>query len=401
MPVDPAHTSSLEGRLGDFPLPDILQMVQVSGKSGGLFIRRSNGKKAVVAFRNGQIVQALSAESYQTLGNRLVESGAITPAGLQEALGYSARFPGMRVGDALVELGVVTRTQVEGEVKAQMTQTIQRLMGWSDAEFEFRPGLTSLGRGMPDFAVDLVLEKGVEARQILLEASIQQDKDDRDNPGAADGDEWSETSPPLAADSSHEGQAVIRWFDEGARLSRPDPGDPELALASKLYLGLSEELFYARGLEEVALLLLRYASELYASGGLVQKQEAGFRILGQFGEAFRWEDSHSQVAQAAFAPGDSPLFDVIVEEKTPYSGFAHPGGGSPRRPGANPWCRRGSGDSPRRARQCLADSLLPHRAGRRARRPRAHCPGTPGLGHPGEHQAPELRQAPRPADALK
>ena len=174
---DHAERSVFEGTLEYIPLADIIQMLQVGVKSGVLFLRRDDGQSAVVAFRDGAVIQAVHRESYQALGDRLVDSGAINRIDLQEALTYLTRFPGMRVGDALVELGTITRSRIEDEVKAQMAETIEKLLGWTDTEFEFRVGLVSL---VPGSAVDLVHEKGVSPIKLLLEASTLQDKRNRE-----------------------------------------------------------------------------------------------------------------------------------------------------------------------------------------------------------------------------
>ncbi|MEO6324859.1 MAG: DUF4388 domain-containing protein [Thermoanaerobaculia bacterium] len=350
----PAETSILEGKLEDFPLADILQVLQVSGKSGALFLTRTDGQTAVLAFRNGQIVQALSTESYQTLGDRLMKAGTITRLDLHEALGYMAHFPGMRLGDALVDRGYATRTEVEGEVKLQMTETIERLMSWNDTDFEFRIGLVSLGRGVPDFAVDLVLDKGMEPRHILLEASLLQDKRNREKNNAAAPEP--KTHPPViplrengprsatkdAEDEDEEARKIVRWFDQGATSPPADLADPEQKRIAESFLSLSEELFVAQGRGEIGLLLLRYASELYADGGLVIRDKGGFRILGQFGAAFWWGERISDEPQTAFEAGESPLFDAIAADSRPYAGFIAmtAQGGikpvDPRTPGAVP-----------------------------------------------------------------
>jgi Domain of unknown function (DUF4388) len=349
----PAETSILEGKLEDFPLADILQVLQVSGKSGALFLTRADGQTAVLAFRNGQIVQALSTESYQTLGDRLMKSGTITRLDLHEALGYMAHFPGMRLGDALVDRGYATRSEVEGEVKTQMTETIERLMSWNDTDFEFRIGLVSLGRGVPDFAVDLVLDKGMEPRHILLEASLLQDKRNREKNSAAPESKSRPATIPLresgprsatkeAEDDDEEAKKIIRWFDQGSTTPPSDLADPEQKRIAESFLSLSEELFVAQGRGEIGLLLLRYASELYADGGLVLRDKGGFRILGQFGAAFWWGDRNTEEPQTSFAAGESPLFDAIATDNRPYAGFIAmtPQGGlkavDPRTPGAVP-----------------------------------------------------------------
>jgi hypothetical protein len=351
-PVPHDKSTSLEGRLEDFPLTDILQVLQVSGKSGALFLSRHDAATGIVVFRSGQIVQALASESHQTLGDRLVEKGEVTAAKLHEALGYLARYPGMRLGDALVELGMTTRRTVEEEVKEQMTEAIERMMTWDDAQFVFRIGLVSLTRGMPDFTVDLVLDEGVEPRHILLEASLLQDKRNRElkriRQSLAEGGTVppeSETlapagvpqalaapatsappakSPPRPAADDETGQ-MARWFDPAA-VPGPQPAEAEKARSAASLLSLTEELFVAQGRGEMGLLLLRYASELYSDGGLVMRDKDAFRLLGQFGRGIGCGPPQDSGPKTHWVAGESPLFDLIVKDGRAYTGLVEPTG---------------------------------------------------------------------------
>lgn len=324
--------SVLEGRLEDVPLADIIQVLQVGAKTGALLLHRDDGESAILAFRNGAIIQAMSSESYQSLGDRLIGSGAITKINLQEALDYMSQFPGMRVGDALVELGNVTRGRIEDEVKAQMTEAVDQLTGWKDAEFEFRIGFVALPRGMPEVAIDLVHEKGVEPRHLLLEASLLKDKRNRQrHPVNLSGESSLEGTLQKARkdrgagerteDADEEAEKIIRWFDAGVPLSPSDVEDPLAARTAVSYLSISEELFGASGRGEIGLLLLRYASELYSDGGLVLRIREGFRVLGQFGDAFSWGLPASHEPKTFFLAGESPLLDTIASGRRPYVGF--------------------------------------------------------------------------------
>jgi Domain of unknown function (DUF4388) len=329
----PRHSSNsvLEGRLEDVPLADIIQVLQVGAKSGALLLSRDDGQSAILAFRTGAIIQAMCTQSYQSLGDRLISSEAITRIDLQGALDYMAQFPGMRLGDALVELGNVTRERIEDEVKAQMTETVEQLTSWKDAEFEFRIGFVALPRGMPEVAIDLVHEKGVEPRHLLLEASLLQDKRNRqrdlvNRPGEMPLEGVLEKSrkdrgAAGQTDADEEAEKIIRWFDAGVPLSPSDVEDPLAAKTAASYLSISEELFGASGRGEIGLLLLRYASELYSDGGLVLRTREGFRVLGQFGDAFTWGPSASREPKTLFATGESPLFDAIASGRRPYAGF--------------------------------------------------------------------------------
>jgi hypothetical protein len=237
----------------------------------------------------------------------------------------------VRVGDALVELGHVTRGRIEDEVKAQMTETVEQITSWKDAEFEFRVGFVALPRGMPEVAIDLVHEKGVEPRHLLLEASLLQDKRNRQRdlasrPGEMPLERTLENArkgrgAAEQADADEEAEKIIRWFDAGVPLSPSDVEDPLAARTAASYLSISEELFGASGRGEIGLLLLRYASELYSDGGLVLRIREGFRVLGQFGDAFTWDAPASREPKTFFATGESPLFDTIVSGRRPYVGF--------------------------------------------------------------------------------
>lgn len=340
-------STSLEGRLEDFPLTDILQVLQIAGKSGALLLTRPDSASGIVVFRNGQIVQALTSESHQTLGDRLVQKLEITSAHLHEALGYLARYPGMRLGDALVELGLTSRRKVEEEVKEQMTEAIERMMTWDDAQFVFRIGLVPLMRGMPDFTVDFVLDEGVEPRHILLEASLLQDRRNRERnrirQSLAEGgsvppeiespaaDHRVETSAAAAApaqspprpEAEDDAGQMTRWFDPTA-VPGPQPAEAEKARSAASLLSLTEELFVAQGRGEMGLLLLRYASELYSDGGLVMRDKDTFRLLGQFGRGIGCGPPQDSGPRTQWAAGESPLFDLIVKDGRAYTGLVEP-----------------------------------------------------------------------------
>jgi hypothetical protein len=299
-PADDARI--LRGLVEDLPVSDILQFLQVGSKSGALFLNRPSGDTAIVTLRAGNIVQAIRTDAYQTLGDRLIDHGWITPAQLAEGLAYMRGFPGMRIGDALVDRGFVERESLETEVRQQIAETIEGLMSWQDAQFEFRIGIASFGRAMAGASSDLVLADGVEPRQILLEATLLKDQHD-DRPRA------SEESPS-------------NWFGEESPSPGADSEDPEKLRVAHAYLTVTEELFSASERGEMALLLLRYASELYGDGGLLLKRGEELLLLGQFGSAFHWGSGAENGRQTIFGIDQNPLFRDVVNDARPYAGPA-------------------------------------------------------------------------------
>src|SRR5512133_1725294 len=97
---------ALRGNLKDFSLPDVFQLVQLSGKTGVLRIvgPETDGS---IWFRDGDVFFAQSNWRREQLGERLVDAQRITPAALARALELRVSEPegGRRLGEILVNEG--------------------------------------------------------------------------------------------------------------------------------------------------------------------------------------------------------------------------------------------------------------------------------------------------------
>jgi hypothetical protein len=304
---------ALEGRLEDLPLCDILQVLQVSGKTGGLFLTHADGRSAVILFRNGRIVQVTGAANYQPLGERLEQRGVITKPQLEEASAYMASFPGMRLGDALVEKGALSRGHVEAEVRAMMAETVQSLVSWTEGQFEFRVGVLWPGADAPSSG-DFLLEDGVEPQRIIVDLHERRSADD--------------TAPlvPRAPKTQEEQaeeevQALLLSLNDKQAPADADAADPEAFRAARKFLSLSEELFSVQGRGEMGLVLLRYASELYADGALVHCQPTGFKVLGQFGSPLIWGSDAYTPGKTFFSKDEVPVLEMVRTSQRPYAGL--------------------------------------------------------------------------------
>lgn len=309
----PSDARALEGRLEDLPLCDILQILQVSGKTGGLCLTHADGRTAVVLFRNGRIVQVAGTENYQPLGERLEQRNVITRQQLDEASTYMSSFPGMRLGDALVELAFLTRGHVEAEVKAMMAETVQSLMSWNQGQFEFRVGLLWPGPEGPPAASDFVLEEGVEPQRIIVDMTERR---------AADDTAPVRRRPPKTPEeqAEEEVQALLLSLNEGKGPEDGEP-DPDAFRAARKFLSLSEELFSVQGRGEMGLVLLRYASELYSDGALLHCQPTGFKVLGQFGSPLVWGEASYAPGKTFFSKEECPVLEMVRTAQRPYAGL--------------------------------------------------------------------------------
>jgi hypothetical protein len=310
----PPDARALEGRLEDLPLCDILQVLQVSGKTGGLFLTHADGRSAVILFRNGRIVQVMGAENYQPLGERLEQRDVVTRKQLEDASAYMASFPGMRLGDAFVELAFLTRGRVEAEVKAMMAETVQSLVSWSEGQFEFRVGVLWPGPDVPPSSSDFMLEEGVEPQRIIVDLAGRRSGDDTAPLGRR--------APKTQEEQAEEEvQALLVSLNDGKTPSEGEPGDPEAVRAARKFLSLSEELFSVQGRGEMGLVLLRYASELYSDGALVHCQPTGFKILGQFGSPMVWGVDAYEPGKNFFLKEECPVLEMVRTAQRPYAGL--------------------------------------------------------------------------------
>jgi hypothetical protein len=129
---------ALRGNLRDFSLPDVFQLVTLSGKSGVLRIRRADAEGSVW-FRDGEVFFAQSDWHREALGTRLVAAGKITPSALTKALDLQRAEPtgGRRLGQILVDEGYLTGKVLEAFVQEQIQDTIFDLFRWDEGDFDF------------------------------------------------------------------------------------------------------------------------------------------------------------------------------------------------------------------------------------------------------------------------
>jgi hypothetical protein len=129
---------ALRGNLKDFSLPDVFQLVTLSGKTGVLRIKRADAEGSVW-FRDGEVFFAQSDWHAEPLGTRLVAAGRITPSALGRALEIQRDEPagGRRLGAILITEGYITDKVLEAFVQEQIQDTIFDLFRWDEGDFDF------------------------------------------------------------------------------------------------------------------------------------------------------------------------------------------------------------------------------------------------------------------------
>ncbi|MCP4200545.1 MAG: DUF4388 domain-containing protein [bacterium] len=169
---------SFVGRLDQFQLADLLQIVASNRKTGKLNLTRSDAE-GIIVFREGEIVYASSSAARETLGHLLLCGGLISQDQLVEALEIQhSDATEQRLGTILIDAGHVTSKDLEQVLRQQLEKVLSEFLQWQQGFFKFEPfelidhGEISIDTG------DLLLAQGVSPGEVLeeLEAKLAEEE---------------------------------------------------------------------------------------------------------------------------------------------------------------------------------------------------------------------------------
>jgi Domain of unknown function (DUF4388) len=127
----------LQGNLKEFSLPNVLQLVKMSAKTGALSITRK-GESGKIFFRGGQVYFATADPGTMPLGERLMKSGHLTAKQLKAALAEQKKKSGKgRIGAIMLEHGYIDRPTLEQAVRDQIEDVTFNFFSWNDGDFSF------------------------------------------------------------------------------------------------------------------------------------------------------------------------------------------------------------------------------------------------------------------------
>jgi hypothetical protein len=128
---------ALRGTLKDFGIADILQLVGHQSKSGVLTVEHGS-EKMQIFFSNGDVVYAEPAARRERdlLGRKLVLAQVVSEEQLEAALEEQSRVPN-RLGQVLVDMGVLDRQTLAAFTRLQTTESIYHLFVWHSGTYEF------------------------------------------------------------------------------------------------------------------------------------------------------------------------------------------------------------------------------------------------------------------------
>jgi tetratricopeptide (TPR) repeat protein len=131
---------AIKGSLKEASLPDVIQLLALGRKTGCLAVadRQNFG---YTYFDDGRIIYASIVNRRDRLGDLLVRNGRISDDQLRAAVDRQASDRERKLGEILVELGYITRTELEEHIRVQVEEAVYYLFTWSSGTFNFEVGV--------------------------------------------------------------------------------------------------------------------------------------------------------------------------------------------------------------------------------------------------------------------
>jgi tetratricopeptide (TPR) repeat protein len=131
---------AIKGSLKEASLPDVIQLLALGRKTGCLAVadRQNFG---YTYFDDGRIIYASIVNRRDRIGDLLVRNGRITDEQLRAAVDRQTGDRDRKIGEILVELGHITRAELEDHIRVQVEEAVYYLFTWSSGTFNFEAGV--------------------------------------------------------------------------------------------------------------------------------------------------------------------------------------------------------------------------------------------------------------------
>jgi len=232
---------SLNGKLEDVSLADVMQFVHLGRRTGTLSLSRGS-QEAEIGFHRGQIVSAWSPGS-RRLGDLLIAKNLVDPLAMAEMLRIqTAEQPRRSLGQVLIASGVLEFDQIREVIEEQIEHSIYELVTWTSGSFEF--ALDEL-KPIDDIAMypgDLIPKLDLNTQMVLLEATRIMDEKQRGGEGDRESPERPQAGPTEAQPDGAGEDDGQRMLGESRSLSTVSETIESFDLEIPLEEGESNEL---------------------------------------------------------------------------------------------------------------------------------------------------------------
>lgn len=173
---------SLVGNLEDLGLGEILQIVNLSRKSGVLELH-SGARTGRVYFQAGQIIRATATAFPENLGDLLLRAGLVDLDIIKRALCIQQEEAGgRRIGDILVDQFGLDRSAVDAVVSRHIERIVCSFFTWKEGAFVFELGEAHELVAISLDPLQFILDNGLNAQWLALEGARLVDELDENGP---------------------------------------------------------------------------------------------------------------------------------------------------------------------------------------------------------------------------
>jgi len=157
--------AGFSGRIQDFPLRGVLQMICLSSRTGTLSLQRP-GATGRIDFENGNIIRAATSLGYNNLGDLLIHSGRLTQASLDQVVRQQRQATdAVPLGSLLVQAGLITRGDLQEVMRNQVQEVVLQLLQWTDGMLSFQatlsPAVDDIALGTADVLRDAAISTSI------------------------------------------------------------------------------------------------------------------------------------------------------------------------------------------------------------------------------------------------
>jgi uncharacterized protein DUF4388 len=131
--------TKLQGLLTEFGLVEVLQMMELGSMTGAVHLKQTTGRIGIVYFKDGKLAGCSELDSGAlTLGDVLQQLGMATSPQIDYAFSQQLQDAfGKRIGERLVEMGVITNNQLKEALRKKALWTMRELALWKEGAYEF------------------------------------------------------------------------------------------------------------------------------------------------------------------------------------------------------------------------------------------------------------------------
>lgn len=152
---------ALKGRLQDFGMTQLLNLVNLARKTGTLYLRHPQEGEAYLCFREGKLIYTAMEGENEHLPVLLQQAGKLTAEQAQVVEQNMGDKPDRDIAMMLIQAGHIEQQDVAQSVRRHILDQVYQVFSWSEGSFRFEAAeLPVQGKMTATIALENVIMEG-------------------------------------------------------------------------------------------------------------------------------------------------------------------------------------------------------------------------------------------------